>query len=86
MKKTVRSLIALAMAAVMLLGLVGCGLTAQEEQVDENTLVIQVESKGYGSQFARDLAEAYNAKNTGIRAVVLNDANSGGFASTALST
>ena len=44
MKKTVRSLIALAMAAVMLLGLVGCGLTAQEEQVDENTLVIQVES------------------------------------------
>ena len=86
MKKTVRSLISLILAGVMLLGLTGCNLSVQEETVDENTLVIQVEAKGYGSKFARDLAEAYNAKNTGVRAVVLNDANSGGFASTALTT
>ena len=71
MKKTVRSLFVLALAAIMLLGMVGCGLTAQDEKVDENTLAIQVESKGYGSKFARDLAEAYNAKNTGVLWILL---------------
>lgn len=86
MKKTARSLMALALAAVMLLGLFGCGLSTQDEEISENTLIIQVESKGYGSQFARDLAEAYNAKDAGISVVVLNDANTGGFASTALGT
>ncbi len=86
MKKTVRSLMSLILAGFMLLGLCGCGLTTQDAEIGENTLVIQVESKGYGSQFARDLAEAYNAKNTGITVVVLNDANTGGYASTALGT
>lgn len=87
MNKTVKSLLALVLIGVMLVGLVGCGgLTVQEEEIGENTLVIQVESKGYGSQFARDLAEAYNAKNTGTKVVVLNDANTGGFAATALTT
>ena len=86
MKKTVRSLISLILAGIMLLGLCGCGLSTQEEEVNENTLIIQVESKGYGSQFARDLAEAYNAKDTGVSVVVMNDANTGGFASTALGT
>ncbi len=86
MKKTVRSLISLMLAGVMLLGLCACGLSTQDEEIGENTLVIQVESKGYGSQFARDLAEAYNAKNTGVTVAVMNDANTGGFASTALGT
>lgn len=86
MKKTARSIISLMLAGVMLLCLCGCGLSTQEEEISENTLVIQVESKGYGSQFARDLAEAYNAKNTGVTVAVLNDANTGGFASTALGT
>ena len=87
MKKTVRSLLALLMTGVILLGLCGCGgLSVQEQQVDESSLIIQVESKGYGSQFARDLAAAYNAKNTGVTVVVMNDANTGGFASTALGT
>ena len=86
MKKTVRSLMALIMAGVMLLGLCGCGLSTQDVQVDAATLVIQVEAKGYGSQFARALAEAYNQKQSQVKVVVMDDANSGGFASTALAS
>ena len=77
---------ALVLACVMLLGLCGCGLSTQEVQVDANTLVIQVEAKGYGSQFARALAEAYNQKQSTTKVVVMDDANSGGFASTALAS
>lgn len=84
MKKTVRSLMALLLAGVMLLALCGCSLSAQDVDVDESTLVIQVEAKGYGSQFARALAEAYNQKQSAVKVVVMDDANSGGFASTAL--
>ena len=86
MKKTAKSLMALVLAGVMLLGLCGCGLSVQDVEVDANTLVIQVEAKGYGSKFARDLAEAYNQKQSATKVVVLNDANSGGFASTALAS
>lgn len=86
MKKSVKSFIALVLAGVMLLGMYGCGLSAQNVEVDANTLVIQVEAKGYGSQFARALAEAYNQKQSATKVVVMDDANSGGFASTALAS
>ena len=77
---------ALLLAGVMLLGMCGCGLKVQDVPVDANTLVIQVEAKGYGSQFARALAEAYNQKQSAVKVVVMDDANSGGFASTALAS
>ena len=84
MKKTVKSLMTLVLAGAMLLGLCACGLSTQDVQVDATTLLIQVEAKGYGSQFARALAEAYNQKQSDIKVVVMDDANTGGFATTAL--
>lgn len=85
-KKKIIAVISALLVVLMTVGMMtGCGLSAQSNQNTEN-LLIQVEAQGYGSQFARALANAYNQKNTGVTVEVVDDAISGGAADMALQT
>lgn len=85
-KKRMTAVISALLVVLMLAGMMtGCGLSAQDNHNAAN-LLIQVEAQGYGSQFARALANAYNQKNTGVTVEVVDDAISGGAADMALQT
>ena len=85
-KKRMTAVISALLVMLMLVGMMtGCGLSAQDNQ-NTASLLIQVEAQGYGSQFARALANAYNQKNTGVTVEVVEDAISGGAADMALQT
>ncbi len=69
MKKTLKSVMSLLLAAMMLLPtLTGCG---GENQVDKDALVVTVAKLGYGDQWLKDLAAAYEAK-TGTKVQVIS--------------
>ena len=65
-----------ALMGVMLLStgvMTACGGGGGNESTDSGDVKevqIGVVSKGYGNQFAEDLAEAYNALNTGVKVTV----------------
>ena len=75
MKKGLVKVTAVLCAATLGMGLAGCGLKAPEVKVEEGTVRIAVLDRGYGKQFAYDLAEAFSAKSaeTGYKAQVTFD-------------
>ncbi len=75
MKKGFVKVGALLFALTLGTGLAGCGLKAPEVKVEKGTVRIAVLDRGYGKQFAYDLAEAFNAKSgeTGFKAEVTFD-------------
>ncbi len=70
--KTMKRLTALALAAMLLLvTLAGCGGSGGKAKVDENSLVITIAKLGYGDQWLKDLAAAYEAK-TGTKVEIIS--------------
>ena len=66
--------------------LVGCGDTGSSDggDVEVKEIQIGVVSKGYGNEFAKALADAYNAKNTGVKATVKKTTPTGTYQDTQL--
>lgn len=85
MKKNVKRIVALLLAMVSLLGLVGCGGGSQQAQptgggfnesgVLEGSFELQIFAGGYGSQAWEEIVAAFEAEHPELDVIVYMDAN-----------